>query len=557
MSKKYDAKYDAKTIDINPDGTLDTTKLSNLEKELLLDRDIIYVYIGDKNCYIGQTKHLQRRHKEHNGSGEPNFIMSKFNKLVILYGQLVNKNLDYLEKRLITLFITDNMKNKRKIEIDNKTKGNLSNHQQDSKELDALVITPFWRDDLFDLGCINNRKVSYLKRRILAKYSPFMDLKSEQQEIIQRFIDEGGNFLVEGGSGTGKTVLMTNTVAQLFDKYDGKKKIGVVVKANWRKNAIDIFNDYGIIKNIKVGTWGMLLNSGEKYDYIIVDEAHRLPRFYGKLHPSERKYFNGDKTRTSLELLSNVTSSLILFYDRYQSIKPSDIPTYIYDEYVKQKEFKKIPLTTQFRIDIKDKEKTYTADDYIKGIRYLLQISDDELFDKSLFTNPDPDSYFGFSNSIEELFIYVNRMDNLIEYSQNRVIAGYAREWASKSDKTAYDWKEGTNQWQWNSTHEDWMNKKNSKEEIGSIHAVQGVDINCVGLIIGKDLTFKNGKVIASKENYFDKNGKPIQSEFTESEFNTFIKNIYYTLMTRGIDGIRVYIEDSNLKKHFLDTINA
>lgn len=553
MSKKYNTII----FDINPDGTLNTTKLSNLEKTLLLNRDIIYVYISDKNCYIGQTKHLLNRHRQHSSSQEPNFIMSKFNKLVILYGQLVDKNLDYLEKRLITLFITDNTRNKRKIEIDNKTRGNFSNHQQDSKELDALVITPFWQNDLFSLGCINNRKVSYLKRRILAKYSPFMDLAPEQQTIINRFINEGGNFLIEGGSGTGKTVLMTNTVAQLFDKYNGEKKIGVVVKANWRRNAIRIFTDYGISKNVTVGTWGMLLNSEEKYDYIIVDEAHRLPHFYGKLHPSERKYFNGDKTRTSLELLSNVTSSLILFYDRYQSIRPSDIPIYIYDEYVKQKEFKKIQLTAQFRIDIHDKEKTYTADDYIKGIRYLLQISDDASFDKSLFTNPDPDSYFGFSNSIEELFIYVNRMDNLIEDSQNRVIAGYAREWVSKSDKTAYDWKEGTNQWQWNSTHEDWMNKKNSKEQIGSIHAVQGVDINCVGLIIGKDLTFKNGKVIASKENYFDKNGKPIQSEFTESEFNTFIKNIYYTLMTRGIDGIRVYIEDSNLKKYFLDTINA
>ncbi|MCM3217755.1 DUF2075 domain-containing protein [Niallia taxi] len=551
-------KYNTKIIDLNTDGTLNTTRLSRLEEETLLqNRDIIYVYIGDKHCYIGQTKQLLKRHKQHSGSNEPNFIMSKFKKLVILYGQLVDKNLDYLEKRLITLFITDNTKHKRKIEIDNKNNGNLSNHQQDSKELDALVITPFWQDDLFELGCLNNRNVSYLKRRILAKYSPFMDLKPEQQQMITRILNEGGNFLFEGGSGTGKTVLMTNTVAQLFDKYNGEKKIGVVVKANWRQNAIRIFTDYGISKNVTVGTWGMLLNTEEKFDYIIVDEAHRLPRFYGKLHPSERKYFKGDKTKTSLELLSNITSSLILFYDRYQSIRPSDIPTYIYDEYVKQKEFKVIPLVTQFRIDIHDKQKTYTADDYIKGIRYLLQISDDDSFDKSLFTNSDPDSYFGVSNSIEELFIYLNRMDNLISDSQNRVIAGYAREWVSKTDKNCYDWIEGTNQWQWNSSHEDWMNKKNSREEIGSIHAVQGVDINCVGLIIGKDLTFRNGKVMASKENYFDKNGKPVQSEFTESEFTTFIKNIYYTLMTRGIDGIRIYIEDSHLKQYLLDTINA
>lgn len=78
---------------------------------------------------------------------------------------------------------------------------------------------------MFELGCINNRKVSYLELRILAKYSPFMDLKPEQQKMINRIIDKGGNFLIEGGSGTGKTVFMTNTVAQLFDKYNGEKKL--------------------------------------------------------------------------------------------------------------------------------------------------------------------------------------------------------------------------------------------------------------------------------------------------------------------------------------------
>lgn len=57
-----------------------------------------------------------------------------------------------------------------------------------------------------------------------------------------------------------------------------------------------------LTKMLPLEPWGMLLNSEEKFDYIIVDEAHRLPRFYGKLHPSERKYFKGDKTKTSLEL---------------------------------------------------------------------------------------------------------------------------------------------------------------------------------------------------------------------------------------------------------------
>lgn len=443
----------------------------------------------------------------------------------------------------------------KKIRIDNRTGGNHSNNSQDSKELDSLVIVPFWEYELNDTGCVNNKEVSYLKKSILAKYSPFMKLTTKQETIVEEVTNNKDNYIIEGGTGTGKTVLMTNIVAKLFDKYKGTRKIGVVVKANWRKNAKKIFENYGINEHVTVGTWGNLVNSGINYDYILVDEAHRLPRDYGKLHPSERRYFNGDTTKNSLELLNEISDSLILFYDRYQSIRPSDIPTYTYDHYIKTEDFKKIPLAVQFRIDIHDKEKSYTANDYIKGIRYILQISNNSDFDKSLFNNHNQDSYFGLVDSVQELFEYTNRMDNLITNSQNRVIAGYSREWVSKKNKDTYDWIEKDNKWRWNSTHEDWMNKKNSRQEIGSIHAVQGIDINCVGLIIGKDLSFKDGKVFGIPDNSYDRNGKPIQQNFNNNDFNDFLKNIYYTLMTRGIDGIRIYIEDKELRQYFINQI--
>lgn len=537
-----------------PNGKLDLKEVSGFENKNLEAKDVIYIYIGNKNVYIGQTKNLKKRHLQHLSKQDSNFNMNNYQRVICLLGELVNKNLDYLEKKLITLFVTDNEKGK-KVEIDNKTVGNHSNHYQDSKELDSLVIVPFWEDELNNLGCVNNKEVSYLKKGILAKYSPFMELTDKQEDISEEIINNKGNYIIEGASGTGKTVLMTNIVAKLFDNYNGTKNIGVVVKANWRKNAKIIFENYGINENITVGTWGALVNSGTMYDYILVDEAHRLPRFYGKLHPSERGYFNGDTTKNSLELLNKVSNSLILFYDRYQSIRPSDIPTSTYDTYIETELFKKIPLAVQFRIHLKDEKKSYTADDYIKGIRYILQLSDDKSFDKTLFNNNDKDSYFGFANSIQELFEYTNRMNHLIDNSQNRVIAGYTREWVSKKNKDEYDWIEKDNKWRWNTTHEDWMNKKNSKEEIGSIHAVQGIDINCVGLIIGKDLTFQNGKVVGVSDNYYDKNGKPIKNEFNDESFTDFLKNIYYTLMTRGIDGIRIYIEDKELRDYFMNQI--
>ena len=142
-------------------------------------------------------------------------------------------------------------------------------------------------------------------------------------------------------------------------------------------------------------------------------------------------------------------------------------------------------------------------------------------------------------------------MDNLIQSSQNRVIAGYTKEWKSKTDPTQYDWTEGKKVWKWNSRSKNWINAKNSENEIGCVHSVQGIDINCVGLIIGKDLIYREGKVIANLKEYCDKYGRTDNID----ELTGLIKNIYYVLATRGIDGIRIYIEDKELRNHFMRTL--
>jgi len=396
-----------------------------------------------------------------------------------------------------------------------------------------------------------------------------MELSKEQDEIVTKIVAGGGNFFIEGGSGTGKTVLLTNIVARLDKEFNGEKRIAIVGKLNWLKNYKTIFREYGFTKhtkNVHVYTWGQLLNSEENYDYILVDEAHKLPRYYTKQHPTVLKYFKEDTDKTSLQLLQERTNSLIVFYDRNQSVTPADIPSTDVIRYVEENNFNIEKLELQFRIDIHDKGKRYSADDYIKGIKYALQISEDGSFDRELFSNESKDSYFGFADSIEELFEYVSDMDNKIEGSQNRVLAGEARKWISLKDKTKYDWVEGNNKWQWNDTHENWMNRKGSRDQIGSCHAVAGVDINCAGVVIGKDLTFQNGRVIASLENHFQENGIPIRPKknATEEEISRFIEEVaekiihkYYVLLTRGIDRIRIFIEDEALRNHVYKTFGV
>jgi len=313
-------KYQVLTLEIEKSGNLNLDKLSEMEKTKVLEnRDIIYVYFGKKDLYIGQTIDLLQRHQQH--KLEIEFKMKNYTNLVLLYGTLIDKHLDYIEKSLINLFIADNdkgkdLKNKRTIR--NKTMGNHSNYTTLEKDIDAEVLTPFWEKDLNELNLVNLNDLSEVKNSILFKYSPFFTLNKQQKEIIDRILSKDGNYLIEGGAGTGKTVLMTNLAAQIYKKYDGQKKIAVVVKSNWRRSGKKIFTSYGI-KNVTVGTWCQIVSSQQKYDYILIDEAHRLPYKHGYQMACDLKIFKEKGVNHSLKLLGEMGKSLVLFYDEKQA----------------------------------------------------------------------------------------------------------------------------------------------------------------------------------------------------------------------------------------------
>ena len=172
-------KYQVLTLEIEKSGNLNLDKLSEMEKTKVLEnRDIIYVYFGKKDLYIGQTIDLLQRHQQH--KLEIEFKMKNYTNLVLLYGTLIDKHLDYIEKSLINLFIADNdkgkdLKNKRTIR--NKTMGNHSNYTTLEKDIDAKVITPFWENELNKLKknpYINQKLNSFPKLRRLFEEEPYL-----------------------------------------------------------------------------------------------------------------------------------------------------------------------------------------------------------------------------------------------------------------------------------------------------------------------------------------------------------------------------------------------
>lgn len=131
-----------------------------------------------------------------------------------------------------------------------------------------------------------------------------------------------------------------------------------------------------------------------------------------------------------------------------------------------------------------------------------------------------------------------------------RMVAGYAWPWISKKDKTQKDIHIEGSKRMWNNRTENWVNCETALEEVGCIHSIQGYDLNYAFVILGDDIKYDTEKdeIIIDANNYYDKKGKATASY---EELLSYIKNIYYALMTRGIKGTYLYITNSELKEYF------
>lgn len=567
--------------------------ISSDEWTALNDVSAIYIYCSKKSdeYYIGQTNSIIRRHGEHNSEyeGDTSKYEKSFRegKIVIFYGNEISSNLNYIEQSLIKLF--KEFGAIYGFRVLNTPNGNKSDFIQDKRErLDVKIIHEilYVLDDYHILSIDKDIEVKSLNS-LLYRHTPFYELDEKQLKIMRAILesvnwceksDENTNvFIVRGGAGTGKTVLMNHIIAHLFGKNINFKKrqneplrIGVCLKSNMVGPITQIFKSYGYElkeNNLYIGKWKDILLEGEKekFDYIFVDEAHRLMQYKDNIFPEVHKLFLKNRgAENVLNLILTYSNKTVLFYDDKQSIRPTDIepigskhnynPIYnftqeqVYDE----------KLSIQYRIkinsDLKNYNKNY-AKNYLKYLKCVLDISED-IPSNVDFLNTD---YFKIVDNIEDVKKYIEHKRVIFPYKNSRILAGYSRKdkWSGK--KGSPDRKLEEKAWHeidmaWNTKYQSWASEdsEENRNQVGTIHSVQGYDFDYIGLIIGNDMKYKDGKIIVDKKNYRDDRGK---MKLTNSELENYIKNVYYTLLTRGIYGIRVFIEDNDLKEYW-KTIN-
>ena len=98
----------------------------------------------------------------------------------------------------------------------------------------------------------------------------------------------------------------------------------------------------------------------------------------------------------------------------------------------------------------------------------------------------------------------------------------------------------------------EWAYKPEGIKQVGCIYTAQGFEFDYIGVIVGPDLKYDMQKncLVGSIEGTKD----PILKR-SKINFDSYVKNIYRVLMSRGMKGCYVYFVDKEVEKFFKSKI--
>jgi len=358
--------------------------------------------------------------------------------------------------------------------------------------------------------------------------------------------------VVEGGPGTGKSVVAVNLLAELTQRGQVTRYVSknaaprAVYKAKLtgtlKKRMIDnLFGGSGDYCDIAENT----------FDTLIVDEAHRLNMKSGL-------YQNKGENQV-LELI-RAAKCTIFFVDNDQQIHIKDIgEANLIARWAEQEGAKvqRMKLKSQFRCN--------GSDGYLAWLENTLQIKETA----NIRLSPQEFDFRIVDNPAElRALIRAKNAAQIPENNKSRLVAGYCWDWISKKDPEAYDitFPQYDFRMRWNLTKDGstWIIAPDSINEIGCIHTCQGLELDYVGVIVGPDLRFENGRVVTdvAQRSSMDRSISGIKTMMKEDPqearqvADRIIKNTYRTLLTRGMKGCYVYFCDTALRDHFASRLS-
>jgi uncharacterized protein len=358
--------------------------------------------------------------------------------------------------------------------------------------------------------------------------------------------------IVHGGPGTGKSVIALNILAEA-----ALRKKNVLYGCKSKPFTSGLQKLVGRGSEIMFSNLLRFIPSRTKeneFDILLIDEAHRIEKV------SNHQYTKpADRTdMPQIDQLVRCSKTTVFFIDDRQNVRSSEVGN---SELIRDAASRfgatvsEVTLETQYRC--------MGSNDYLLWIESVLGYSDEkrilrkeEQFDFRIFDSP------------QEIMDILNEKEK-VKPNSARMVAGFCWPWSSKLDTNGdlvKDVRIGDFAMPWE-THDkitsipkgyvrwyEWAYRPEGIKQVGCIYTAQGFEFDYVGVIIGNDLCVDplTGKLTADITATRD----PMLKRSPES-FEKHVKNIYRTLLTRGMKGCYVYFTDKDTEAHFRNLLEA
>lgn len=488
--------------------------------------------VSDNEIYIGESASPFLRLEQHLKSGK----LKSDSNVYVFTSLTFNKSAIYdIETKLIDYFVADGI-----FTIKNE-KLNQSDYEYFMKDEYDKAFISIWEYLLRNKVVSSDMKT--LESREIFKFSPYKLLNPVQDIIISsiesRLRDKTMPKYLQiiGEPGTGKTIVASTLFYRLM--VDGKK-VAITSGTKATTEALkDVFKatikkyDDCVVKSVRE-----LLRSDEYFDIIIVDESQRLKKFETKADHNSLKHLNEDEDEFSL--LKTKCKTLILLHDKNQEVHIVDggigveIP-----------ENDKFELTQQMRAK--------NGKDFIRTMIDFLDGKDNQTYVNS-----------------KDYFVHVfedfsTMYDKLIELSKThkmtRLVSGQKdKEYSRKNGTILIGFNNTKHKLIYNTDATTWIRKNDSANllEVGYYQAVQGFDLEYVGVVIREDLYIDNHGEIAINEKIVPWRDKPRKNDPDyNKKLRDIIVNRYKVLLSRGASGVLIFAEDKKLNQKLAELFNS
>ena len=400
-----------------------------------------------------------------------------------------------------------------------------------SRSLADAVLSMLQGNDAFVM--IDDQKVAFEKALELAHRA-----QQGQRQVL----------IIEGGPGTGKSVLAVNLLARLTDR----ELVTQYVSRNAAPRAVYEAQLTGSFKKSRIsnlfrGSGAFVDSETDAFDALLVDEAHRL---------NEKSGLYGNQGEHQVKEIMQAGRLSVFFVDEAQRVTLKDVGTRAEIRRWAERlnaEVTELQLASQFRCG--------GSDGYLAFVDHLLQIRETA------------------NDAVESIDYDIQVMDSphavrqaVLAHNANnraRMVAGYCWDWNSKKEPAAMDIELPEHDFaaQWNLTKDGslWALAEHSVEQVGCIHTIQGLELDYVGVIIGPDLVVRDGEIQTDgrKRSSMDRSVRGIRKLYKEDpetarrQADEIIKNTYRTLLTRGMKGCFVFCTDPETNAWFRQQIET